>query len=106
MSLGRETEEDLAELWEKFTLTEVEQDGLEVVEEEVEGISIQGTHCLVGKLILERLIGKDLIQKNMVRSWRPTGSMAFKVFGENLFLLEFEHEWDKSRIMEGRPWFF
>ena len=47
MSLGCKTEEDLAELWEKFTLTEVEQDGLEAVEEEVEGISLQGTHCLV-----------------------------------------------------------
>ena len=53
MLLGREMEEDLAELWGKFTLTEVEQDGLKAVEEEVDGISNQGTHCLVGKLISE-----------------------------------------------------
>jgi hypothetical protein len=106
MSTGRETEADLAELWGKFTLTEVEQDGLEAVEEEVDGISNQGSHCLVGKLISERLIGKDAIRKNMVRNWRLTGSVVFKVLGENLFLLEFELEWDKIRVMEGRPWFF
>jgi hypothetical protein len=45
----------------KFMLTEVEQDGLEAMEEEVDGISIQGNHCLVGKLISEWLIGKDII---------------------------------------------
>jgi hypothetical protein len=106
MSMGRETEEDLAELWGKFMLTEVEQDGLEAVEEEVDGISNQGSHCLVGKLISERLIGKDTIRKIMVRNWRPSGSVVFKVLGENLFLLKFELEWDKIRIMEGRQWFF
>jgi hypothetical protein len=44
-------EEDLTDLLEKFTLTEVEQDGLEVEEEEVEGISLKGNQCLVGENI-------------------------------------------------------
>jgi hypothetical protein len=52
----------------------VEQDGLEAVEEEVDGISNQGS---LGKLISERLIGKDAIRKNMVRNWRLTGSVVF-----------------------------
>jgi hypothetical protein len=26
--------------------------------------------------------------------------------GENLFLVEFEDEWDKARVLEGRPWIF
>lgn len=26
--------------------------------------------------------------------------------GENLFLMKFEHFWDKSRVLEGRPWIF
>jgi hypothetical protein len=30
----------------------------------------------------------------------------FKNIGCNLFLIEFENEWDKIRIMEGRPWTF
>jgi hypothetical protein len=28
------------------------------------------------------------------------------VIGENLFLLEFEHSWEKSLMLEGRPWVF
>lgn len=28
------------------------------------------------------------------------------VQGENLFIIEFEYEWDKSRVFEGRPWIF
>lgn len=99
-------EEDLTELWGKFTLTEAEQDGLEVSEEEVEGIFAKGNKCLVGKLIYERFVGKDFIRSQLVRGWKPTGSISFKVLGENLFLVEFEHEEDKIRVMEGRPWFF
>jgi hypothetical protein len=99
-------EDDLTILMEKFTLTGVEQDGLVVEEEDVEEISIKGLHCLVGKLISERVIGKDAIRTAMKRGWRPRGTVSFKVLGENLFLVEFEDEWDKIRVLEGRPWSF
>lgn len=29
-----------------------------------------------------------------------------KTLGANLFLIDFENEWDKIRIMEGHPWTF
>jgi hypothetical protein len=32
------------------------------------------------------------------------GISNFRVMGENLFVIEFEYEWDKARLMEGRPW--
>ena len=32
--------------------------------------------------------------------------VTFKLMGENLFLIEFEHSWEKSRVLEGRPWVF
>jgi hypothetical protein len=35
-----------------------------------------------------------------------TGSLSFKVIGENLFLLEFENFGDKSLVLQGRPWVF
>jgi hypothetical protein len=72
----------------------------------MKGIVSSGTHCLVGKLLLERYIGKDVIRREMIRGWWPTGHLSFKVLGENLFLLEFEHEWDKTKVLEGRPWTF
>lgn len=30
----------------------------------------------------------------------------FRVLGENLFIIEFDNAWDKSRVLEGRPWIF
>lgn len=42
----------------------------------------------------------------MIRGWRPTGSLSFKVLGDNLFLLNFELDWDKIWVIEGRPWVF
>jgi hypothetical protein len=51
-------------------------------------------------------MGKDVIRREMIRGWQPTGHLSFKVLGEHLFLLEFEHEWDKTRVLEGRPWIF
>lgn len=40
------------------------------------------------------------------RVWKLTGKTLFKVLGDNIFLIEFENEWDKSRVLEFRPWIF
>jgi hypothetical protein len=60
----------------------------------------------VGKLIADRLVSKETIRTKLIRGWRPQGNLSFKVLGENLFLLEFEYECDRIRVLEGRPWIF
>jgi hypothetical protein len=67
---------------------------------------MRGNLCLVGKLIFDRSIGKDTIRTTLVKGWRPMGLMTFKVLGENLFLVDFEHSWDMSKVLEGRLWVF
>jgi hypothetical protein len=42
----------------------------------------------------------------MLHAWKILGSVSFKVLGENLFLIDFEQEWEKLHVMEGRPWLF
>lgn len=59
---------------------------------------------MVGKLLAERVTGKNKIRAMLIRGWKPSGSLSFKILGDNLFLLEFENEWDKFRVLEGRPW--
>jgi hypothetical protein len=104
--------EDITKLWETFSLTEEESMTVAVREENLEEFAskgndcLEGNDCLVGKLIAERVVGKDTIRSKMVRWWKPTGSVSFKVLGENLFLVEFEYFWEKFRVMEGRPWDF
>lgn len=52
------------------------------------------------------MVGKETIRTTLVRGWWPRGTTSFRVLGENLFLVEFEDEWDKARVLEGRPWIF
>jgi hypothetical protein len=98
--------EDLTRLWGNLSLNEEEVLDVNIQPEAVEGLISRGKFCLVGKLLAERFVGKDVIKRQMIRGWRPEGRVTFKVLGENLFLLEFEKEWDKSRVLEGRPWLF
>jgi hypothetical protein len=60
----------------------------------------------VDKLVTDRIIPKEFYKAPLTRIWRSTGEITFSVIGENMFIVEFEYEWDKSRIMKGRPWLF
>lgn len=98
--------EDLTKLWGNFSLSEEESVSVEVADQDLEGLVQRGQSCLVGKLIAERVVSKEIIKSAMVRGWKPTGTIIFKVLGDNLFLVDFEHVWDKARVLEGRPWDF
>jgi hypothetical protein len=99
-------EEDLTKLWGNFTLTEEESVGFEAKEEVFEEAIVQGQSCIVGKLLVERVVGKESIRSTLIRWWKPKDYLSFKVMGENLFLIEFTNPCDKIRVLEGRPWIF
>jgi hypothetical protein len=98
--------EDLSNLWRSFSLSEGESLEVEVSEQEMNGLVSRGSSCLVGKLIADRTVGKDTIKATLLRGWRPSGNIVFKVLGANLFLIDFEHVWDKAEVLHGRPWVF
>jgi hypothetical protein len=79
---------------------------VDVLEEEFIEIADKGKTCLVGRLMSKRAVGKETIRTKLIRGWRPFGQLAFKVLGKNTFLLDFEYQEDKDRVMEGRPWIF
>jgi hypothetical protein len=98
--------EDLMQMWGNFSLTEEELEGYNGQNESLEEVTIKGKNCLVGKLLVERIVGKESIRSAMINGWKPMGYLSFKVLGDNLFLIEFKYEEDKLRVLEGRPWFF
>jgi hypothetical protein len=61
---------------------------------------------MVGKVLTERFISKEVLKTPMIRAWKPTGSVSFKQLGPNLFLVDFQNWWDKDRILGDRPWTF
>lgn len=81
--------EDLEKLWGNFSLSETETNGVEFLEEEAEEIVERGKTCLVGKLLADRFIGKEVLRSKLIRGWKPTRRLSFKVLGKNLFLLDF-----------------
>jgi hypothetical protein len=66
----------------------------------------KGQFYLVGKLLADRVVPKDLLRVHMKRAWKILGSVSFKVLGENLFVIEFEHDWERIQVLVGRPWIF
>jgi hypothetical protein len=93
-------------LWANFSLAEDEDGELEIQTTEVKGIINQGQLCIIGKLLSERIISKEMIKETLLRLWRIKKPFTFKILGENLFLMEFEEASDKVRVLEGRPWVF
>jgi len=98
--------EDLQEMWGKFSLNKDENSRVSLEDVEIAPMVHRGKICLVGKIMVDRIVPKEFFRALLIRAWRPMGEVFFKVLGGNRFIAEFEYEWDKSRIMEGRPWLF
>jgi hypothetical protein len=54
--------------------------------------------CIVGKLIVERMVRKEAFKASLIPWWKPSGNLSFKVLGENLFLIDFVEFGDKEQF--------
>jgi hypothetical protein len=98
--------DELTRQWGKLNLREDENPGIVIKAQTVSPLIQRGRSCMVGKLLSERIISKEVLKVPMVRAWKPTGSVSFKTLGPNLFLIDLENWWDKDHILDGRPWTF
>jgi hypothetical protein len=98
--------EDLMALWGKLILMEEEDTRLGITEHGIAPLVDKGQACVVGKLLANKTVGKDVVKIPLIHAWQPTGKVSFKTLGPNLYLINFKHEWDKARIMEGCLWTF
>lgn len=103
---NREMAEDLTKMWGNFSLSEEEGLEMEINNHSLVEVVNRGQSCLVGKLLSDRMLSKEIIRSKLIRGWRPIGTLSFKILGDNLFLVEFENSWDKIRVLERRPWVF
>ena len=98
--------DDLSWMWGSFSLLEVEGSEMEVCKQAWEEGANRGKTCLVGKLIADHLVSKEVIRTTLLHGWKSSGTPAFKVLGDILFLVDFVNERDKIRVLEGMPWAF
>jgi hypothetical protein len=86
--------EKLSTVWGKFTLDEEENVGFSLDISEIDPLVTQGKTCLVGKLVTDRIIPKEFYKAPLTCVWQSMGEITFNVIGENMFIVEFEYEWD------------
>jgi hypothetical protein len=87
-----------------FPLTEGEQRGIDVSDEETEALPSKGSKCLVGRLGVAKKLNKEAFKSLLLKIWRPVGRVFFKEIQENLWLFEFDEESDKQKVLDGRLW--
>ena len=96
--------EDLANVWAKLSLFEEEEVDIDVQKNDFRSVSSRCQACIVGKSVANRYVSMETIKNNLLQWWRISGTLSFKVIGENLFLIEFEHGKDKKQVLEGKTW--
>lgn len=62
------------------------------------------TFDLVGRVVSEKSYSGHTLLSNVERLLRPVMGFQFQSFGENRFLLQFNHALDRTHAMEGSPW--
>lgn len=62
--------------------------------------------CLVGKFLTDFPIDFQAMQHKMASLWRPGRRVYVKALESNRFILQFYHEVDIRRVVEGSPWTF
>lgn len=98
--------EDLEKQLAHFSLTEGEQTGIVVLDSEVEELELIGERCLVGCIIAEKSINREVFRSLMSTLWRVKDGIQFKEIQENLWVIEFAEMKDKKMVLAGRPWLF
>ena len=83
--------EDLTKMWGSFSLIEEDDVDVEIQKTTMAWLRDRGRSCLVGKLLADKFVGKESIKSSMLQWWKLKGTVSFKVVGENLFLIDFEH---------------
>lgn len=90
--------EELGKLYEKLSLTEQEQEEIQVETSLLEDVISKGSKCLIIKLLMDRHYKKEVFKQTMKKIWRPVKSIKFRDLGSVLTLVEFEDIQDKDRV--------
>ena len=98
--------EELEVLWQKLRVTEEEERSVSLGRDCTKAAKERGKNCLVMKVLSRRGVMLDALRKNFRMLWKPNKSMGISVIGDEMFLVEFEDDRDKRRVLEMRPWHY
>lgn len=82
--------ENLEERWKKLALTEEEECEIQINEDELKKGKIDGEFCLVGRVLFERVIHKEVLRNTMKKIWKTSLSFDVHSLGINLYVIRFD----------------
>ncbi|KAK3006097.1 hypothetical protein RJ639_017351 [Escallonia herrerae] len=58
----------------------------------------------LAKIISSKKSNLKAVQSILSKAWNPTKGMKITPLADNTICITFNHEWDRMRILESRPW--
>jgi hypothetical protein len=97
-------EQQVSDLFGKLNLTAKEKNTLVLEDAEDSDLAVVN-HVVIGKVLAPNPMQLQTIMSAMRPAWGNPRGLEVRMVGDNLFIAEFESEFDKSRVLEGSPWY-
>ena len=97
---------ELKVLWQKLKVTKEEEESVNLGRECMRAAKERGKNYLVMKVLSCRGVILDALRKNIRLLWKPNYSIKISMIEDEMFLVEFDDEWDKRRVIEMNPWHY
>lgn len=97
---------ETSKLYKGLRLTDNEKLKVTVREEDVLLLVVKNKKCLVACVVADKVVNRGTFISTMTRIWQPEGRISFKEVELNCFMVEFQGESEKNRVMQGRPRLF
>ncbi|XP_041016206.1 uncharacterized protein LOC121258731 [Juglans microcarpa x Juglans regia] len=98
--------EEIEEVWRKLKLTDEEDCPIEVGQGVHGSMDLKGRRSLIGKIISERIIGREVARSMMEKVWKVGKPLEFQEIGGNCFGITFVNRSEKMKVLDGCLWLF
>ncbi|XVF61181.1 hypothetical protein PTKIN_Ptkin08bG0109400 [Pterospermum kingtungense] len=84
-----------------------EEDNVVFVDEGcLDDVVVDGSLCLVGKMMSRKPFSLEAIRNSFMRAWQLSHDLVIKEAGDRLFLFRFSTSAEKARVFYKQPWSF
>ena len=98
--------EELEVLWQKLRVTEEEEESVNLGRDCTKAAQERAKNCLVMKVLSRKGVMLGALRKNFRMLWKLNKSMWILVVEDEMFLVEFDDDQDKRRVLEMSLWHY
>ena len=98
--------EELEVLWQKLRVTEEEEESVNLGRDSTKAAQERAKNCLVMKVLSRKGVMLGALRKNFRMLWKLNKSMRILVVEDEMFLVEFDDDQDKRRVLEMSLWHY